>query len=241
MSELCVKIGCPRYIRLSEQDPCSGESVPGVGNGMFMQCTRNVNLEKVIRDPEISEFVSDCGIPDRYVQDAQLQGFNLTLELAKMSPELEALLNGDTLLVDTGVNVGVIYEAVTGCTSAPADPRFVAELFYDVRECSSGGSASFVRWVVPGLRFQPAQMGKEGQIGFQTYTATSDPTFAAGLIANADGPYGDFPAAIVADITALGADFLTPGFWFVDDTDPAAAVDLDSGTCYSATVPAPIP
>lgn len=238
MAERCVKIGCPEVLRLALQDPCTGEPIPGAGNGMVLRCTRNVTLEKVIRDPEISEFVSDCNIVDRYVQDAQLQGFNNSFEVASMSPELEALLNGDTLLVDTGVNIGVIYEALQGCTSAEADPRFIAELFYRVRQCDATGSANFVRYVITGLRFQPSEMDKEGQIGLLRYTGTSDPTFVEGLIANTDGPYDDFPAAVVTELGGLAAGTSTFGFWFVDDTDPTAGVTLEADTCYTATVPA---
>ena len=241
MAERCVKVGCPEVLRLALQDPCTGEPIPGVGNGMVLRCTRNVTLEKVIRDPEISEFVSDCNIVDRYVQDAQLQGFNLSFEVASLSPQLEALLNGDLLLADTGTNVGVLYEALQGCSQGSADPRFIAELFYQVRQCDSSGAASYVRYVVSGLRFQPSEMDKEGQIGIARFSGTSDPTLANGITSINDGPYADLPAAIVTDINALPAGTSTFGFWFVDDTDPTAGVTLDANTCYAADVPVAAP
>lgn len=237
MADNCVKIGCAGVLRLALEDPCTGAPVPGAGNGAVIRCTRNLTLESVNRDAEISEFVSDCGIPDRYVQDGQRQGFNVSFEITTMSPQLEALLNDETLLASGGTNIGVLYEALAGCTANQSDPRFIAELFYTVRECTSTTAASYVRFVVPNLRFQPAEMDKEGQIGVIRYSGTSEPVLLDGLTSVNDGPYDDFPAAIVTDLNAIPTGTLTTGFWFEDSTNPATAVPLDANTCYMTTVP----
>jgi hypothetical protein len=241
VAERCVKLGCPEFIRLALQDPCSGEPIPGATNGALISCARNSNLEKVLQDPEISTFTSDCNRPDRYVQDAQLLGFNTGFEVASLSPQLESLLNGDDLIVDTGVNIGVFYDAAASCSTPQADPRFIAEYFYKVRQCDAGGGASYVRYVVTGVRFQPSEIDKESQITFARYTGTSDPTLYDGLTAINNGPFDDFPAAVVADINAkVTADpnASTFGFWFVDDTDPVAGLTLAANSCYTAVVPA---
>lgn len=240
MSERCVKIGCPEYLRIALQDPCTGEPIPGAANGAILRCTRNNTLEAVNRDPEISEFVSDCNYVDRYVQDGQRQGFNLTFEVSSVSPELEGLLSGDALLTDGTTNIGVIYEALAACSSSTPDPRFITESFFKVRECDAGGSASYIRYTTVGMRFQPVEMDREGQIGIVRYTGTSDQTLASGLVSVNNGPFNDLPAAVVADLTALGTKSIH-GFWFVDDTDPAAGAALAANTCYMTAIPAAAP
>lgn len=247
MAETCVKIGCPEFIRLALQDPCTGAPIPGATNGALISCGRNTVLEKIVRDAEISEFVSDCNRPDRYVQDAQTQGFNLTWEVSSLSPELEALLNGDDLITDAGVNIGVFYDAALTCSTPIPDPRFIAEVFFRVRQCSSTADTAYVRYVIPGLRFAPSELDKESQITFQRYAGTSDPTLYSGLIeappgtGTTNGPFDDFPVAVVTDIAAkVTADpnASTFGFWFTDDTDPVSGLTLAANTCYTATVPA---
>lgn len=242
MAERCVRLGCPEFLRLAKQDDCSGAAVPGAGNGALIRCSRNVTVEKVIRDEEISEFVSDCGFPDRYVQDAQLQGYNVSFELANWSPELEALLGGYTLL-DDGVttNVGYIEEGNVGCFAGSPDPRFFVELFYKIRQCDPGATANYKRLVIGGMRFRPSEMDKEGQIGFSRYSGTSDPTLTSGW---GTGPFDDLPASIAADLAAIAVantSHVTIATPFVDTSvlDPAAGLTLAANTCYIAAVPVP--
>lgn len=237
MAERCVKLGCIEFLRLALQNPCTGAPVPGATNGALIGCTRNSTLEKRVRDAEVSEFVSDCNVADQYTQDAQLLGFNVSFEVSRLSPELEALLNGDELLVSGGTNVGVIYEAAAGCSGVTPDPRFIVEAFIKVRECSAGASAGYVRYVIPGVSFTPSEIDKEGQITFPRYSGTSDPTLTDGLLSVNDGPYADFPAGIVTALGALDSEHMTPGLWFADTTDPTAGLTLAAGSCYTATVP----
>lgn len=241
MAERCVKVGCPEVLRLALQDPCTGAPVPGTSNGVIIRCQRNTTLEKVVRDPEISEFVSDCGNVDRYVQDGYLQGFNLSFEVSSFSPETEALLNGEALIDSAGTNIGVFYESQgTSCSSTTPDPRFIAEAFFRVRQCDAGGSADYIRYVITGLRFNPSAIDKEGQINIMRFEGTSEPTLVNGLTSVNDGPFADLPAAVVTELGTHAGDF-TPGFWFVDNTDPTAGAPLAANTCYTTEVPVAAP
>ncbi len=240
MAEKCIKVGCPEVVRLSLQDPCTGEPIPGAANGVVMRCTRNTTVEKVLRDEEVSEFVADCGPADRYVIEPQLQGFNASLEVAQFSPEAEALLTGDPVLQSGGTNIGVLYEGGQGCVSQDPKPRFIGEFFFRRRgACDPGTEANYVRLVVLGLRFNPFEIGAEGQIRFQTLTATSDsPMLLDGLISGNAGPYDDFEAGLVTDLGGFAEDTTAYGFWVADPiTDPTAGISLAADTCYTAEVP----
>lgn len=242
MAEACLSTGCPEVIRLALQDPCTGAPVAGVGNGMVMRCQRNVTVEPVVQDGEESRFTSDCGIPDIYILDSQVEGYTVSFESARISPELHALLQGYELLQDGGVNVGFIEEAVAGCNSQLVRPTFIVELFYQVRNCDS--AIKYLRRVLQGVRFNPVENDKETQIGFERYTGRSFPTLTSGLI-NPDsetaGPYQDFPADIYTELGALDADHLNVGTRFADSlADPTNGITLTAGTCFTATVPADV-
>lgn len=241
MAEKCVNIGCPEVIRLALQDACTGAPIPGAGNGMVMRCQRNVTIEARVRDADVSEFVSDCGQVDEYTLDSYVQGYNLSFESARISPELQALLLGYDLLAIGGENVGFIEEAAVGCTTQNVRPSFIAEAFYRVRQCDPAGGSNYVRRVIQGVKFNPVESDREGQIGYERFSGQSVPALTSGLynsVGNTGGPYQDFDADIVAEIAALSADHLNVGLRFVDPiADPVAGITLDAGTCYSATVP----
>ena len=240
MAEKCVKVGCPEVVRLALQDPCTGAPIPGAANGVVMRCTRNTTVEKVLRDEEVSEFVADCGPADRYVIEPQLQGFNVNIEVSQFSPEAEALLTGEALLTSGSTNIGVLYEGGQGCVSQDPAPRFIGEFFFRRRgACDPGTVANYIRLVVLGIRFNPFEIGAEGQIRFQTVSGTSDaPLPLAGLVDGNAGPYDDLEAALVTDLGGFDADTTAYGFWVADPiTDPTAGITLAANTCYTATVP----
>ena len=248
MPEKCVSLGCPEVIRLALQDPCSGAPVPGAGNGMVLRCQRNVTIEAVLQDADISTFTSDCGIPDEYQLDAFVKGYTVSFEGARISPELQALLLGYPLLAIDGDNVGFIEEAVAGCSATPVRPTFVVEAFFRVRQCDPTGEGNYLRRVIQGVKFAPVEQDKEGQIVFERYSGTSVPSLTAGLFyedgaTDVGGPYQDFPQDIVDQIGALPDGHLNIGLRFVDPIDdPLAGLVLTAGTCYTATVPAaPVP
>ncbi len=244
MAEKCVNLGCPEVLRLAKQDPCTGAPVPGSGNGMVMRCQRNVTLEARVRDAETSEFVSDCGQVDEYVQDAYVQGYNVTFESARISPELQALLLGYDLLAIDGENVGFIEEAAVGCTSQVTRPSFIVEAFYRVRQCDPNGGSNYQRRVIQGVKFAPVETDKEGQIVFERFAGTSVPTLTEGLVnpmSETAGPYQDIPDDIYTELAALAEGHLNVGLRFVDPiTSPTADLTLESGACYAATVPADV-
>lgn len=241
MAEKCVNLGCPEVIRLAKQDPCSGAPIDGAGNGMVMRCNRNVTIEARVRDADTSEFVSDCGQVDEYTQDAYVQGYNVTFETARISPELQALLLGYDLLQIGGENAGFIEEASVGCTTQTVRPTFILEAFYRVRQCDASGDSQYQRRVIQGVKFAPVETDKEGQIVFERYAGRSTPMLTEGLLnplSATAGPYQDFPADIETDLDALAAGHLNVGIRFVDPiTDPTNGITLTAGTCYTATVP----
>jgi hypothetical protein len=245
MAEKCVNLGCPEVLRLALQDACSGAPIAGVGNGMVMRCQRNVTIEARVRDADTSEFVSDCGQVDEYVQDAYVQGYTLSFESARISPELQAKLLGYDLLAIDGDNVGFIEEAAVGCTTQTVRPSFIAEAFYRVRQCDPTGNGDYMRRVIQGVKFNPVETDKEGQIVYERYNGTSVPALTAGLVnplSDTGGPYQDFPDDIVTELAALPAGHLNVGLRFVDGIDsPTAGITLVAGTCYSATVPVDAP
>lgn len=238
MAEICVSVGCPEVIRLSRQDQCTGDAIPGLTNGAVLRCTRNATLEKVYRDEEVSSFVADCGSPDEYVQEPEIQRFTLSFEVAKFSPETEALLTGEGLITDGLENAGVLYESGQGCRVASPQPRFLAEVFFQRRgACGVGVTTNYVRYVIPGLRFT-TELDAEGQIRFVRYVGSSDPTLLSGITDNSAGPYNDFPAGVVTSLNGEDPDLVTPGFWFADPiVDPTSGLTLAAGTCYTAVVP----
>lgn len=246
MAEKCVSLGCPEVIRLAEQDPCSGAPVPGVGNGMVLRCQRNVTIEARVRDADVSEFVSDCGQVDEYQQDSYVQGYNVSFESSRISPEMHAKLLGYDLLAIDGENVGFIEEAAVGCATQTVRPSFIVEAFYRVRQCDPNGESNYLRRVIPGVKFNPVESDKEGQIVYERYSGTSVPTLTAGLVfpgpggvGVVGGPYQDFPEDICTEIDALAAGHLNVGLRWVDPiTSPTNGLTLTAGTCYSATVPA---
>lgn len=243
MAERCINIGCPEVLRLAKQNACSGAPIAGAANGLVILCSRNVTIEARIRDAETSEFVSDCGIVDEYVQDSYVQGYTVSFEVSRMSPEMEALLLGTTLLTIGSDNAGVIEESATGCNAPSTRPSFIVEAFYRVRQCEASGTSNYLRRVIPGVRFNPVEMDKEGSgIVFQRFNGSSSPMLASGLfndLSSTAGPFQDFPADIATDIDALGDDYYTTGLKFVDPiVSPTADLTLAANTCYTATVPA---
>lgn len=252
MAETCVNIGCPEVIRLALQDQCTGRPIAGAGNGMVMRCLRNVTIEARVRDAETSEFVSDCGQVDEDIQDSYTQGYNVSFESSRISPELQALLLGYDLLQIDGDNVGFIEEAAAGCTSQQARPTFFVEAFYRVRQCDSSGGANYLRRIIPGVKFNPVENDREGSIGYERFTGTSRPMLTQGYlndqavgdagVADNGGPFQDMPADIVTDLEAMvdaNPDHLNVGIRFVDPlVSPTNGLTLVAGTCYSAEVPA---
>lgn len=241
MAEKCVNLGCPEVLRLALQDACSGAPIPGANNGMVLRCQRNVTIEARVRDADVSEFVSDCGQVDEYQQDAYVQGYNISFESARISPELQGLLLGYDLLAIDGENVGFIEEAAVGCTTQTVRPSFIAEAFYRVRQCDPNGGSNYLRRVIQGVKFNPVETDKEGQIVFERFNGTSVPSLTEGLVnplSNTGGPYQDFPEDIVTELAALAAGHLNVGVRFVDPiVSPTGGVTLVAGTCYTATVP----
>lgn len=242
MAEKCVNLGCPEVIRLALQDACSGAPVAGAGNGMVLRCQRNVTIEARVRDADTSEFVSDCGQVDEYVQDAYVQGYNVSFESARISPELQAKLLGYDLLAIDGENVGFIEEAAVGCTTQTVRPSFIVEAFFRVRQCDPNGGSNYLRRVIPGVKFNPVETDKEGQIVFERFSGTSVPTLTSGLdnpLSGTGGPFQDFPDDIATEIGALPEGHLNVGLRWVDPIEsPTNGLTLTPGTCYSATVPA---
>jgi hypothetical protein len=208
---------------------------------MVMRCSRNVTIEARVRDADVSEFVSDCGQVDEYTQDAYVQGYNVSFETARISPELQALLLGYDLLAIGGENAGFIEEAAVGCTAQTVRPSFVVEAFYRVRQCDVSGDSQFLRRVIQGVKFAPVETDKEGQIVYERYAGQSVPTLTDGLLnplSGTAGPYQDFPADIETELAALDAGHLNVGLRFVDPlVDPTNGITLEAGTCYTATVP----
>lgn len=241
MAEKCVSLGCPEVVRLARQDPCSGAPEVGVGNAMVLRCQRNVTIEAVVQDADVSTFTSDCGIPDEYQLDAFVKGYTVSFEGARISPQMHALLLGYDLLTIDGDNAGFIEEAVAGCATTIVRPTFTVEAFYRVRQCDASGEANYLRRVIQGLKFAPVENDKEGQITIERYTATSKPSLTAGLlnpVSATGGPFQDFPDDITTQIGALAAGHLNVGLRWVDPiTDPLAGITLVAGTCYAANVP----
>ena len=242
MAEKCVNLGCPEFLRFAKQDVCSGAPIAGAANGAIVRCSRNVTIEEVLQDAETSTFTSDCNIPDEYVSDAFVKGYNVSLEISRISPQLQATLLGYDMLQDGGVNVGFIEEAVAGCKAAIVRPSFIVEAFYRVRQCDASGGSNYERRVIQGVKFNPVARDKEGQIVFERITGVSVPALTAGLVnATSDtaGPFQDFPDDIKDDLAALDADHLNVGVRFVDPiADPSAGLTEVAGTCFMVAVPA---
>lgn len=241
MAEKCVSLGCPEFLRLAKQDPCSGAPIPGAANGAIIRCSRNVTIEQILQDADTSTFTSDCNIPDEYVTDAFVKGYTPSLETSRISPQLIALLLGYDMLQDGGVNVGYIEEAVAGCKANVVRPSFILEAFYRVRQCDAAGGSTYLRRVLQGVKFAPVEQDKEGQITFERLTGTSVPALTAGLVnpvSGTAGPFQDFPDDINDDLAALDADHLNVGLRFVDPiADPSAGLTEVAGTCFMVAVP----
>lgn len=239
MAETCVPLGCPEFVRLAKQNPCSGAPIPGTTNGAFFKCSRNVTLEARVQDAVVSDFVSDCGQVDEYTQDSYVQGYTLTFEIARFSPETQALLRGDVLLNNGTDNNGVIEVAVVGCATQSVIPSFIAELFYRVRACDTAAAINYLRVVIGGVRFAPQETDKEGQIVFGRWIGQSYPMRTQGLVEDGEaGPYDDFPAAVETDLLAVSDDQLYTKIWFTENNTTIGSFAVETDTCYTAEVPA---
>lgn len=239
MAETCVSLGCPEYIRLSKQDRCTGKPIVGAGNGALISCQRNTTVEARVQDATTSTFETDCGVPIEYTIPASVIGYDVSFEVTNQSPSLQNLLTGAVMLTVGADNVGVIEQSGAGCTGTVAQkPVFIAEVFYRVAECTSGGTATYKRRIITGVEFTTPTDDAEGQLRFVRYNGVGKGSLAKALTADNAGPFNDIPADIESDITALAATFRTPGLWFYDTlTDPAAGLALVAGTCYMVAVP----
>lgn len=224
-------------------DTCTGVPTAGSGNGALIKCARNVTAERVVKEGEVSTFTSDCGFSEEYTLDSILQRYNITFEVSKWSPQLEALLNGLPLLDDgDGTNIGFVEEGNLGCSAPAPDPRFYVELFYRILQCDPGAAVQYKRVLIPNVRFAPTESDKEGQIGVTRFKGMSQPVLTSGI---GDGPYNDIPASVVADLAALvlaNPNHTTVGLPFYDTqiTSPTNDTTLLANTCYMATVPAQV-
>lgn len=214
MSERCLTLGCPEAIRLSLEDPCTGETICGDEGGYVVSCIRNWSIEPIVREGEASEFVADCGnmvIRDR--QDDQLLGYTISFETSARSNELEALVTSKELIPSTGLNIGTYSSGSNlGCTTPSADPRLMIEAFYKLSRCVSG--ANHVRVVLPLAQFKVTELDREGTITFYRYTAETGTVLANAL---GDGPFGDFPADIVSFLAGRDPDEYTTGLDFEEN------------------------
>lgn len=234
MAERCLTLGCPEVVRLSRQDPCTGEPTEGAGNGYALSCIRNWSIEAIVREGEASEFISDCGsmvVRDR--QDDQLLGYTISFETSTRSNELEALVTGKELIASGGNNIGTYGLASNlSCENASLDPRFIIEAFYKLSRCITG--ANHVRVVLPMAQFKVTEVDREGTISFYRYTAETGIAEAAALLGDGgagDGPFADFPADVVTFLSGRDEGELTTGFDFEENI-------TISGACGAIAVPA---
>lgn len=232
MAERCLTLGCPEAVRLSLEDPCSGEVQDGLGNGYVLSCIRNWTVEPIVREGEASEFISDCGnmvVRDR--QDDQLLGYTVSFETSIRSNELRALVQGDELIESGGDSIGTYAVASNlACNTPSLDPRFVVEAFYKLSRCVTG--ANHVRWVLPMAQFKVTELDREGTITFFRFTAETGIALANAFTAGTrTGPYNDFPVDVVTFLDGRPADEFTAGFDFEENISI-------SGSCGSVEVPA---
>lgn len=227
MTERCLTLGCPEAVRLSLQDPCSGGKVCGLDSGYVISCIRNWSIEPIVREGEASEFISDCGnmaVRDR--QDDQLLGYTVSFETSIRSNELESLVTSKELIASGGDNIGTFAVASNlACNSPSEDPRLLLEVFYKLSRCVAG--ANHVRVVLPMAQFKVTELDREGTITFFRYTAETGIALASAL---GSGPYGDFPADVMAFLMTRDADEFTAGFDFEENISI-------SGSCGFIEVP----
>lgn len=230
MAESCLTVGCTEVLRLGLMDRCTGAPTVGANNGYVVGCIRNVTVEPITREGDVSEFISDCGrVAARDKQDDQVLGYTISFETAQRSSELEALVTGKTLIASGGENIGVIEYTDFGCNTVQSDPRFSVELFQKLSVCETG--ADHVRIVIPNVQFGVTELDKEGQITYYRYTGTSESSNANAYVAVNAGPFDDLPVDIVTELSGAAA---TDKFAYLDFSETITI----SGSCGTIPIPA---
>lgn len=213
-----------RLARVYEIDECTGLPVSGANNGYWFDCAREWTWEPDIEEGDTTTLQNDCKKICWQLTDCDdLIRYTVGFQLLNPDYELESLLTGWPLIVDTGGDtVGINQDQSIDCA-----PWVGLELFEEVPKDVCEAGFEIRRIVFPKLRFKPPGVEKEEQFRVQPWTATTAPGLVA---AYGTGPWDD-----------SGIDFST--------ADPAqkthkleyfdTAIDPDSlaGQCGYVAVP----
>ena len=209
MTQVCRPAKCIEAIRVALIDQCTFAPVPGAMNGYAMGCLRDVSWTPDVEAGEESVLKSDCGDlcwpPD--VQCDRTKKWDLEFKIAGPDPEFLALIEGNPLIVDTGVSIGV-REVAYSCS-----PYLFVELWERTDGCEGDGDAIYFRHIFPAIRLK--QTGNEKEGVFRTPSIEGKTTSVVTTTIG-NGPYDDIPVAYTSGAPATEK---TDYIWF-EDTDP---------------------
>lgn len=211
MTQVCRPAMCIEAIRVALLDQCTFQPVAGALNGYAMGCIIEPNFTPEIEEGEESIVKDNCGnICLRNDQCDLTKRWNIEFKIKEPDAEFLSLIEGNPLIVDGGVSIGVRHLSYGACT-----PYVFLEAFERTDSCDAEGDAVYYRHVFPAVRLRWTSNEREGifrilQIEGKTRDVVTDDI--------GDGPFNDIPAT--AFVGATATERIDYG-WFVDDFVPA--------------------
>lgn len=221
MAQNCYAAGCVVAGRVALVDECTNVAIPGANNGYIFDGIIEATWEPEVEEGENTTVKTMCGdICVRDVQCDQTVGANVTLKLCRPDNELNALVTGESrVLNDDGDTIGYVQIDDTNCS-----PFVALELWEKIPESECSAIAVYRRLIFPKIRLQQAAPDREGPIRLYNLQGTAEAGYTSGY---SDSPFHDSPVDFNADFT--GDKF----FWSeVYDTI------LPVAQCGTVTVPA---
>jgi hypothetical protein len=199
-----------------------GTPDPGPGNGYVSDAIIQANLSVELSQGDDFELKNGCGdIAQHYKDGDRVKRVNIDMEFSQLDSELVGLLTGSDTFYDAVEEV-TIGGALLSSTD-PVQSGVALELWskawasnQQANAALIGGSSSDVlywRWVFPYVRFQLGQLTLQNDILRIPVTGYAQEN--SDMVAT--GPYGDFPAAVVA-----AGGITTSAGWFLDEEMPEA-------------------
>jgi len=211
MTEICRPAKCIEAIRVALLDQCTLLPVPGDMNGYAMGCLIEPNWTPEVEEGEESIVKDNCGnICLRDDRCDLTKRWNLEFKIKDPDKEFLALVEGNPLIVDAGISIGVRQLSYGACS-----PYVFLEMFEKTDDCDAEGDAIYFRHLFPAVRLRWTANEREGifrilQIEGKTKDVVTDTI--------GTGPFDDItPGLIVGATPEERTDYV----WFEDDFVPA--------------------
>jgi len=224
MTQVCRPAKCIEAIRVALLDPCTLEPVCGPLNGYAMGCIIEPNWTPEIEEGEESIVKDNCGnICLRDDRCDLTKRWNIEFKIKDPDKEFLSLIEGNPLIVEDGVSIGVRHLAYGACS-----PFVFLELFERTDDCQPDGDPIYLRHVFPAARLKWTGNEREGIFRILQIEGKSRDVLTDSI---GTGPFEDIPVgALVGASPSERIDYA----WFEDDFVPTLQ-------CGAIEVPCPEP